>query len=250
MLLENLARLNDAKTNIRLKSMTEISSHAASLDHTVIIEVWMVEILRLATQIKPKTDDDLTVQYLGVRLFNSTACALDLVFSGFYQAATAHIRDVMEINFLLADFIHDKTHITRWRESNQKDRKKFFKPVHVRMRIDKTDGFSVQKRKKAYELLSNYGVHPTPEGNAMLARNGLIVAGPFYDFSRLKVLLEELAKRLSTGTLSFTEFFTSYDEIMDGYVALLAKTTEWRDKYLVVPPSATPPAQKSSTNER
>jgi hypothetical protein len=244
MLLENLARLNQAKANIRTESMTALSNDSALLDHAAIVELWMDAILFLSTKVKATTDDDLTIQYIGVRLFNSTACALDLILSGFYQAATPHVRDVMEINFLLTDFCNDRKRIKRWRESDERDRKKFFQPVHVRSRIDDADGFREQKRKNAYDTLSKFGVHPTPDSNALLAKNGLVVAGPFYDFPRLKALLEELVMRLSTGTLSFSGFFTEYDETLERHRTLLAKTDEWRAKYLASSQSVRePPSQ-------
>lgn len=245
MILENLARLNQAKVKIRDQSFTSIAADTELLDHTAIIETWMDAIASIASQ-RAKTEDGLTIQFLGIRLFNSTACALDLIFSGFYQASIPHTRDVIEVNFLLTDFYNNPTLVKRWRESNTTERKKVFRPLHVRKRIDDADGYTQQRRKKAYDTLSNYGVHATPEGRALLMRDGLPVPGPFYNFSLLKASLEELTLRLSTGTLSFTAFFIDYPETMDVHKMLLAKTEEWRNRYFNPPRNPTMSAPRNN----
>lgn len=231
MILQNLVHLNQAKNDTRAQSLTAISTDEAMLDHVTIVEAWMDAILIRSTQIKARSANDLTIQQLGVRLFNSTACALDLILSGFYQASTSHVRDVTELSFLLTDFKNNPLHVQRWRESEGNDRKKFFQPVNVRMRIDSHDGFTKQKRKKAYETLSNYGAHPTPASSIMLTRDGLICAGPFFERKLLKAMIEELTMRLATGALTFCEFFLDYPEVVRERAGLEEKTEKWRNVY-------------------
>ena len=52
-------------------------------------------------QYKHRKQDELTVQLLGIRLFNASASALKLLLSGYYQTAALQERDLLEMAFLL-----------------------------------------------------------------------------------------------------------------------------------------------------
>lgn len=235
MILKNIAHLKVAKDGVRTASLTAIASEPAALDHATMIETWMDAVLALATDVEAATADHHTVQHIGVRLFNSSACAMDLILSGYYQGALHHIRDVLEIGFLLSDFGNEPSHIARWRDGTAADRKEFFKPFAVRTRIDKADGFTSKERARVYGMLSSYGGHATPEGVALLAKEDQLHAGPFFEPVRLSALLTELAIRLGPATLGFTHFFASYEGTAESHLALLEKTEKWRNNYLAPP---------------
>jgi hypothetical protein len=100
MLLENLSRLHDEQNNIRAQSLDVLAQAPNLLDHAAIIEHWMDVILFFATQYDTNDEDELTLQRLGIRLFNTSACALSLALSGFYQNAALQMRDLLETGFL------------------------------------------------------------------------------------------------------------------------------------------------------
>ena len=55
---------------------------------------------------RPHSDeDDMVLQMLAARLFNSGASAMKLLMGGFYQTAVMVMRDILETTFLL-DYFH------------------------------------------------------------------------------------------------------------------------------------------------
>ena len=130
-------------------------------DHLKIIHDSLNLIFDLTKSYKSLTDDELTVQYLGVRLFNSIVTALKLLLSGYYQASVILQRDIVEIGFLLDYFLSDKLKIQEWKSSSNKERKKKFSPAIIRAALDKRDGFTGKGRQQIYQLMSEYAVHPT-----------------------------------------------------------------------------------------
>jgi hypothetical protein len=236
MIFEKMTRLHSEGRRIRALSLTTIAADRALLDHTEIIEVWMDTLLAYASTIKAGSEDELTIQTMGVRLFNSTACAVDLVLSGFYQGATTHVRDVLEVSFLLADFLDVPDHIKKWRTLSEKDREQLFKPAAVRMRLDDRDGYVGKRRAVAYKTLSKFGGHITPEGNFLLAPNRLVKPGPFFHRPYFVGMIEELAMRLSIGVLAYDEFFEVHPETAAMRSTLLSRTGLWNQKYLASKP--------------
>jgi hypothetical protein len=47
------------------------------------------------------SENELTLQYLGIRLFNAAGASIKLAFSGYYQKAFDQERDVIETYFLV-----------------------------------------------------------------------------------------------------------------------------------------------------
>jgi hypothetical protein len=47
------------------------------------------------------SENELTLQYLGIRLFNAAGASLKLALSGYYQKAFDQVRDVIETYFLV-----------------------------------------------------------------------------------------------------------------------------------------------------
>src|SRR3546814_13707822 len=72
---------------------------------------------------EPDTDQ-LTLGNLGIRCFNSLAACLKLALSGYYQAATLHIRDLLEVAFLLDHFSTNPALVTEWRTLPERDRER------------------------------------------------------------------------------------------------------------------------------
>ena len=202
------------------------------MDHAAVIEHWMDVVFFFSIQYDTSDEDELTLQRLGIRLFNTSACALTLLLSGYYQNAGLQMRDILETGFLIDDFSIDRTRIKQWRESTDKQRKKHFAPVEVRKRLDARDGLATQGRAAAYSLLSDYASHPTHKGFALIYPCELGKIGPFFHLPFLRRLIEELAKRLLDPTIKFANHFPPTQTTLPVHKDLLAKTNTWGQKYL------------------
>src|SRR3546814_15620925 len=87
---------------------------------------------------EPDTDQ-LTLGNLGIRCFNSLAACLKLALSGYYQAATLHIRDLLEVAFLLDHFSTNPALVTEWRTLPERDRERKFSALAIRQALDKRE---------------------------------------------------------------------------------------------------------------
>ena len=55
--------------------------------------------------------DSVTIQLLGIRLFNASASALALMLMGYYQNSVTMLRDLLETGFLIDYFAIDRPKI-------------------------------------------------------------------------------------------------------------------------------------------
>src|SRR3546814_15692504 len=94
----------------------------------------------------------LFLSNLGIRCFNSLAACLKLALSGYYQAATLHIRDLLEVAFLLDHFSTNPALVTEWRTLPERDRERKFSALAIRQALDKRDNVTDEKRRAAYKL--------------------------------------------------------------------------------------------------
>src|SRR5207302_8090979 len=96
MLPENFTSLHKHEEQIRVDSLRLIEKNENLNDHLEMIHRSMAIIYALAHDHAKTSDDELTILYLGLRLFNSAASSLKLSLSGYYQSAFALVRDVLE----------------------------------------------------------------------------------------------------------------------------------------------------------
>ena len=128
MLPENLISLHQHEEEIRGESFRLSEAHQNLGDHLAMIHGSMAVIYALAHDHDNATKDELTVQYLGLRLFNTTASSLKLGLSGYYQSAFALMRDIFETVALLDYFRTNPSQITVWKASDKKQRIAQFGP--------------------------------------------------------------------------------------------------------------------------
>lgn len=207
---ENFTRLHKGEEILRGKSIEAIQGSEDLTAHAVLIERSMDLIDYFCRQHKAQDKDQLTVQLLGIRMFNAAASALKLLLSGYYQTSALQQRDMLETIFLLDYFTTDRTLITTWREADERARRDGFAPAAVRKALDGRNGFTERKREKAYKLLCELAGHPTYAGFTMLAqqRSGDAHCGPFFEFTALKAVYEELAKHMVQAGNAFMRFFS------------------------------------------
>lgn len=231
---ENFDRLHAEEERLRSESIGAIKASENLQAHAIMIERSMDLLTYFCLQHKAADEDTLTVQLLGIRVFNGAASALKLLMSGYYQASALQQRDLLETAFLLSYFQSDRALIAQWRGSDGRARQKNFAPVVVRRALDDRDGFTERKRDKAYKLLCELAGHPTHAGFRMLTNQhgGDAKCGPFFDASSLKAVYEELVKLLVQAAGTFTMFFkvsSRNDYAMK--LSFMEAQNEWMEKF-------------------
>jgi hypothetical protein len=161
------------------------------------------------------SDDELTMQFLGIRLFNAAAAAAKLALSGYYQKGFVHLRDIVETYFLVDYLRSNPSQIAVWKEADDRTLKRRFSPMRVREALDNRDGYTSQQRRKIYDLISQYASHVTYRGFQMTAHGGLGQIGPFIDEAKLEAWLEEMAKRFGHAAICLRSDFEGEDHQLD-----------------------------------
>lgn len=235
---ENFDSLHTGEEFLRNKSIEAIEGSEDFLEHAALIERAMDLINYFVRQYKAESDDMLTIQLLGIRLFNAAASAIKLLLSGYYQTSALQQRDMLETIFLLDYFRTYPDKIKEWRESDSSARQKNFRPVLIRMALDNRDGFTEKKREKAYKLLSEMAGHPTYAGFRMLTPTpgGDANCGPFFEATSFKAVYEELTKHLIQAGAGFMRFFpgkTAADQKMK--ISFMETQGQWFEKFYKQP---------------
>lgn len=207
---ENILSLHVGEEFLRNKTFEAIEKDEYLPTDLSVIEKSMDLVNYFVNKYDNEEDQDLlTIQLLGIRLFNGSASSLRLLLCGYYQTSALQIRDLLETIFLLDYFHIDKNLISKWRESDKSIRRKEFGPAKIREALDARDSFTKKKRDKAYALLCNLAGHPTYEGFRMLTpvHGGDAHCGPYFEFENMKATLEELSNKLVEAGVIFTRFF-------------------------------------------
>jgi hypothetical protein len=233
MLPENLTSLHEHEERIRADSLGLIDKNPNFREHLSMIHGAMAIIYALAHDHANASDDELTVQYLGLRLFNSAASSLKLSLSGYYQSAFALVRDIFEAVALLDFMRSHPDQIAVWKASDKNQRISKFGPGAIRKALNERDQFPGNKRKEMYDRLSEYASHATAPGFHLLAPEGLGKIGPFLSEKYLKAWLEEAVKFLVHGATIFMEHFAKVEPpLLLEKASFLDQATHWRDRYL------------------
>jgi hypothetical protein len=87
------------------------------------------------------SEDELTLQYLGIRLFNAAGASVKLALSGYYQKAFDQVRDVIETYFLVDYLSTYPDEIDEWKRADRKKLTWYFSPARIRNELDKRDRY-------------------------------------------------------------------------------------------------------------
>ncbi|QOJ24777.1 MAG: hypothetical protein HRU78_14945 [Gammaproteobacteria bacterium] len=233
MLPKNLISLHKHEEKIREDSFRLIEAQQNLSDHLAMIHGSMTVIYALAHDHANATDDELTVQYLGLRLFNSTASSIKLGLSGYYQSAFALMRDIFETVALLDYLQTNPNQIAVWKTSDKKQRIAKFGPGAIRNALNSRDQLSGNKRKEMYDRLSEYASHATAPSFQLLAPERLGKIGPFLSEKYLRTWLEEMVKFLVHGATIFMDHFENVEPpLLLEKTDFLAHANRWRNKYM------------------
>jgi hypothetical protein len=230
---ENLESLHTEEEELRTKSILEINADPNLKDQLVIIQESLNMIFNLTKSYKTKDSEELTIQYIGARLFNSIVTVIKLMLSGYYQCSVMLQRDIVEIGFLLDYFLSDKPKIKEWQNSSTQERINKFSPLTIRISLDDRDGFQGKKRQRIYKRMSEVASHPTYAGFKLLAPFDKVHIGPFFNAKYLKHLIQELALRVPHFTIIYVNHFESLPPtFLKVKVDFISKIKDWAQKYL------------------
>src|SRR4029077_19040549 len=172
---------------------------AALSDHWDLVAEAMNAIYAFSHDHPHGSEDELTLQYLGIRLFNAAGVSVKLALSGYYQKAFDQVRDVIETYFLVDYLSTYPEKIDEWKRADKKTRTSHFGPGIIRNALDKRDGYTSGERKKIYDLISELASHASHLGISLTTTGPAKMAqvGPFFDEKKLAMWLQEMAMRLS-----------------------------------------------------
>jgi hypothetical protein len=233
MIPPNIIALGEHEAQLRAQSLDIIAADEALLDHLHMIEGAMAAAYAHVISRPDRTPDELTIQKLGIRLFNDLASALSQGLAGYYQQAFDTLRDLVELQFLFDDFSGDRSRIARWAGIGRRDREREFSPRAVRERLDKRYAHVGQKRRAVYQRFCTLASHASPEGFRLTAPNGDAIIGPFIEPRFVRGLIEETAVVGLQAAINFTSLLPAHtDEERQAKQAFLHRGGPWLEKYM------------------
>jgi hypothetical protein len=206
---KNFDLLHSGEEEIRERSKKAIAGSEALRRHFCVVAESMTLINHFARAYASDGDDQRTVQLLGIRLFNSSAGAVQSLMGGYYQNAVMLERDLLEVSFLL-DYLHSNTdRITEWRACGESERNKKFGALKIRTALDDRDGFTERKRAGHYKQLCEHGAHASYPGFELLRPTPGADAhcGPYFAQRAIDTVSAELATVCVMAATNFTMFF-------------------------------------------
>lgn len=229
---ENLDNLHQHVERIRSESKDSITADPVMADNLNITYASLDLIFDITNVYDYQSDDELTIQFLGLRLFNTVTSSLELLLAGYYQSSVILTRDLLETGYLLDYFTSDRPKILQWKECTNKQRQRKFQPAKLRQALDKRDGFEERNRERIYQTVCEYAVHPTYMGNRLVSPDGRGLIGPFFDARYLRALLKELAMRVPYFALVYMAHFPRLPEEFEPIKQkFLDDCTSWFEKY-------------------
>lgn len=228
----NLVTLHVEEERLRDASLRLIATRDDLKDHLALVHEAMNVIFAFTQEHVHASDDELTLQLLGIRLFNDAAASVKLALSGYYQKAFVHVRDIVETYFLVDHLRSSPDQIAVWKAATRKQRLTYFSPRRIREALDTRDGYTAGMRKAIYDLISEHASHATYQGFRLASQDGLGKLGPFMDEAKLQAWLEEMAKRFGHAAVVLLSDFEGVDPRLDATRAhYLAAMNAWGRKY-------------------
>lgn len=229
----NLLSLHQGEEDLRQRALILVETNPDLADHLGITECAM-DVMDTLRQHYQADDDERTISHLGIRAFNGFATAWKLMASGYYQAATLILRDIIETTNLVNAFHVDRALIEKWRKADRRILKRDFGPAAVRKILDDAAGLGKSRREDIYIKFSTLAGHPTLDGFAMLRPNGMDAhIGPFSDITALRAVLEEMGMLAPQAGFAFCiNLDTSIDACSQVAHYFLAGAMDYSGKYL------------------
>jgi hypothetical protein len=207
----DIDHIHEHEEKLRRETMALIASDEELSRRLRMVEGLLALISAYTLSHHSQSDDEATMQLLGIRLFNAGASGLKLALSGYYQTAFHQARDIMETGFLLDFFRTSPEQRAVWKSADRPTRRKLFDPVKIRIALDARDGDTARRREAEYNKLSELASHATMRGFGLTTRDGFGELGPFVDRTRLLAWLEEIVLRLGPSAVMYANQFPGAD---------------------------------------
>jgi len=240
---DNLTSLHNHEEQLRASALAAIKADAALSDHWNLVAAAMNAIWAFSHDHPHGSEDELTLQYLGIRLFNAAGASIKLALSGYYQNAFHQVRDVIETYFLVDYLSRYPEKIDEWRRADRKKRMSHFGPAVIRNALDKRDSYTSGERKRIYDLISEAASHASYRGISLITTgpDNMAQVGPFFDEQKLRAWLGETAIRLSHAAVVLLSNPEGNDmNLLATRAHYLEVCNRWWSKYRGVKPQATP----------
>ncbi len=122
-LFADIEETHGHEENLRRESMALIVADPELSRRLEMVQKAIALIFGYTIDHTSRSEDETTMQLLGIRLFNAAASGMKLALSGYYQTAFHQARDIMETGFLLDYFRSSPEQRTVWKQSDQKGAK-------------------------------------------------------------------------------------------------------------------------------
>jgi hypothetical protein len=203
MATDNLTSLHQHEEGMRARSLAAIEADAGLSDHWSLVAEAMSAIYAFTHDHVHESENELTLQYLGIRLFNVAGTSIKLALSGYYQNAFGQLRDMIETSFLVDYLSTYPEKIDEWKRADKKKRISHFGAGVIRNALDKRDGYTSGERKRIYDVISELASHASYQGISLTTTgpDNMAQVGPFFDDKKLASWLGEMAMRLSLAAM-------------------------------------------------
>jgi len=187
MATDNLTSLHQHEEGMRARSLAAIEADAGLSDHWSLVAEAMSAIYAFTHDHVHESENELTLQYLGIRLFNVAGTSIKLALSGYYQNAFGQLRDMIETSFLVDYLSTYPEKIDEWKRADKKKRISHFGAGVIRNALDKRDGYTSGERKRIYDVISELASHASYQGISLTTTgpDNMAQVGPFFDDKKL-----------------------------------------------------------------
>jgi hypothetical protein len=229
--LDNIRIVHEQEERYRVESLALIEGEESRRSQLHLVELALSLLVYFTHDYEAKTEDEFTIQRLGIRLFNAGSSAVKLGLSGYYQVAFSLARDIMETGFLLDYLRTAPQDIARWRDLSDREHWKSFRPELIRKRLEERDRSGANGGAAPYKALSRLASHPTAGGFAMTRKGGEAHVGPFISEAFIDGFLREMVMRLVPAAWVFSLHFpavpkelTAFQEVFGAKIINLVRT--------------------------
>jgi hypothetical protein len=202
---------HEHEEKLRQESMSLVQADPEMSRRLEMIQKIMSLIFVYTIDHKSQSEEENTMQMLGVRLFNAASSGVKLALSGYYQTAFHQTRDILEVGYLMDYFRTSPEQRAVWKKADRKMRRELFDPVKIRIALDARDNDTSKKRFEEYNKLSELASHANFGGFRLTTRGGISELGPFVEKQFLLAWLEEVVLRLGPTAVMYANQFANPD---------------------------------------
>ena len=231
---DNLTSLHEHEEALRKQSLNEILSNSDLTAHWNMVAEAMNAIFAFSHDHPHGSDDELTLQYLGIRLFNAGGLPSNWRYRDTTKkrsincgTSSRHISLSTIFRPILRKLLSGKRPIERKRTAQ-------FGAGAIRNALDKRDGYTSGARKHIYDLISEAASHATFNGISLTTTGpqNMAQVGPFFDKQKLSVWLLEMAMRLSHAAMMVSSNPEGDDKkLLATRIHYLAAVNDWWATY-------------------